>query len=72
MTEGEIRLRLADQIKIILPRIHTKDFVEWIREDAQYSFYFYDALESGVCSKPAELAALILETIALDALDGAE
>ena len=70
MTDSEIRLRLADHIKIILPRIRTKDFVEWISEDAQYSFYFYDALQSGACYKPAELAALILETIDLDALDG--
>ena len=71
LTESEVRLCLQDYIKTNLPRIHPIDFIEWIRDSPQYSFYFYDAQESGVCAKPAEMAALILETIALDALDSA-
>ncbi|MEW6211727.1 MAG: hypothetical protein AB1631_25445 [Acidobacteriota bacterium] len=35
LAENEIRLRLASHIKTILPRIHPKDFVEWIIDDAQ-------------------------------------
>ncbi|HEY7546478.1 MAG TPA: hypothetical protein VID27_16430 [Blastocatellia bacterium] len=72
MTESEIRLRLQDHIKTILPRIHPKDFIEWISNSPRYSFYFHDAQESGACAKPAEMAALILEAIALDALHNAE
>jgi hypothetical protein len=39
------------------------DFLNWIKEDRQYSTFYYEVQESGVCAKPVEAAALILEAI---------
>ena len=47
------------------------DFLDWIREDRDFSYLYFDAQQSGVCAKPAELVAMILDMIILDALEDA-
>ena len=47
------------------------DFLDWIREDREFSLFYFDAQQSGVCAKPAEIVAVILEMIILDALEDA-
>jgi hypothetical protein len=49
--------------------VSARDFIKWIAEDKKYSYYYYDAQQQGVCAKPDEAAAFILEEIASDALD---
>ena len=44
-------------------------FLDWIKDDREYATFYYDAQQSGVCAKPREAAALILEQIALDAIE---
>jgi hypothetical protein len=67
---NDIRTRvLADEINQALREIAPQEFLEWIKDDREYSFFYYDVQQSGVCAKPAEAVALILETIALDALE---
>lgn len=44
-------------------------FLEWIREDREFLLFYFDAQKSGVCAKPAEIVAMILEMIVLDALE---
>lgn len=46
-------------------------FLEWIREDREFSLFYFDAQQSGVCAKPAEVVAMILEMIIFDALENA-
>jgi hypothetical protein len=66
----QIRLRLLpEQIQSLMKEVPAQDFLEWVKEDRQYSYYFYDALQSGVCAKPAEAVAMILEAIALDSVE---
>lgn len=48
------------------------DFLHWIQDDPEYRFYYYEAQESGICAKPKETAASILEAIVLDALGEVE
>jgi hypothetical protein len=52
-----------------LDKIEPQAFLEWVKDDREYCWYYYDAQQSGVCAKPAEAAALILESIVLDALE---
>ena len=47
----------------------TIDFLNWIKDDREYSTFYYDVQESGVCAKPVEAAAMILETIIVFALE---
>ncbi len=70
----EIRGRVLPE-KIEARKIETlkggsgfRDFLEWIREDREYSSYYFDVQQSGACAKPAEVAALILEEIVLDSI----
>jgi hypothetical protein len=49
-----------------------KDFLTWIKEDREYSSYYFEVQESGVCAKPVEAAALILEAIVVDHLEQGE
>jgi type II secretory pathway component PulM len=60
---------LPEAIQRALRRVSAREFLEWIREDREFGYYYYDAQQSGVCAKPQEAAALILEQIALDALE---
>ncbi len=63
----EIRSRvLREQIERLVNGLDAQSFLEWIKEDREYSYYYFDVQESGVCAKPREAAALILETIAVD------
>jgi len=67
---NDIRRRvLADEINSVLREIKPQAFLDWVKDDREYSFFYYDAQQSGVCAKPAEVVALILETIALDAIE---
>ena len=69
-TVSDIRSRLlADKIKLIIDETDTKDFLEWLKQDRQFCYYYYDAEQSGVCAKPREAAALIVESIVMDALE---
>jgi hypothetical protein len=45
------------------------DFLNWVKEDREYALFYFDVQESGVCAKPRETAALILEAIIVDALE---
>jgi hypothetical protein len=66
----EIQSRLLpDEIERLIEEIDAQDFIERVKEDQEYSYYYYDAQQSGVCAKPREALALILESITLDALE---
>jgi hypothetical protein len=64
----EIRHRvLPENAQPILS--NAADFLNWIRDERDYSFYYYEAQQSGVCAKPVEAAAMILEAIILEAIE---
>jgi hypothetical protein len=66
----EIRNRVVpDEIERLIEDISTQDFLDWVKEDREYSYYYYDAQQSGVCAKPREVLAIILESITLDELE---
>ena len=46
-----------------MKRVQPAEFIEWIRNHKLYSFCLYEAQQRGVCAKPRELAALVLEMI---------
>lgn len=60
---------LPREVERLMRDSSPQDFLEWVKEDRDYSYYYYDAQQSGVCAKPREAVALILELIALDALE---
>ncbi|HXG94510.1 MAG TPA: hypothetical protein VNN73_19360 [Blastocatellia bacterium] len=60
---------LPDKIIAFLKAIAPQDFLEWIKEDREFSFYYYDAQQAHACAKPAETVAMILEAIVIDALE---
>ena len=67
---NEIRDRvLPGEVKRIIEEIKPQDFLDWVKEDREFSYYYFDAQQSGACRKPAEAVAMILESIALDALE---
>jgi hypothetical protein len=69
-TPDEIRSDLLPHdIERLIKESSPQDFLEWIKEDREYSYYYFDAQQSGVCAKPPEAMALILESITLDALE---
>jgi hypothetical protein len=45
------------------------DFLHWVKEDREYSFFYFDVQENGACAKPRETAAMILEAIVIDSLE---
>jgi hypothetical protein len=56
--------------ELIRPLLPSSDvFLRWVKEDSQFSIFYFEVQESGVCAKPVEAAAMILEAIALEALD---
>jgi len=60
---------LRGAIEDILRRVNAPGFLEWIKDDREFSYFYYDVQQSGVCAKPQEAVALILEHIVLDALE---
>ncbi|HET9531730.1 MAG TPA: hypothetical protein VFQ92_15335 [Blastocatellia bacterium] len=71
---GATREQIQDSIitpaaRSALGDIDARDFLEWIKDDRELSFYYYDAQHEGVCAKPVEAAAMMLERIALDSID---
>ena len=67
----EIRGRvLPEEVERLLEETAAQDFLEWVKEDREYSYYYYDAQQNGACAKPREVLAMILESITLDAMEG--
>jgi hypothetical protein len=67
---GYIKLHILPfEIESFLRDASARDFIRWIADDKEYSYYYYDAQQQGVCAKPDEAAAFILEEIVSDALD---
>ncbi|HEX5735654.1 MAG TPA: hypothetical protein VF131_22695 [Blastocatellia bacterium] len=67
VTDYESRNRvLREQVERLVSGLNARSFLEWIKEDREYSYYYFDAQQSGACAKPREAAALILEAIAAD------
>jgi hypothetical protein len=60
---------LPFEIESFLRDVSARDFMKWIADDREYSCYYYDSQQHGVCAKPDEAAAFILEEIVSDALD---
>jgi len=60
---------LPEEIQKLMTEAAPRSFLQWIKEDRVYSSYYYEAQQSGVCAKPGELLAAILESIVLDALE---
>jgi hypothetical protein len=66
----EIKGRLlSEEIEMLMNQLAPQTFLEWVREDREYSYFYYEAQQSGVCAKPRELVAAILESMVLDALE---
>jgi hypothetical protein len=70
VTRDEILNRvLPDETVRLMKKTAAQDFLEWIKENREYSYYYFDAQQSGACAKPPEIVAMILESIASDALE---
>ncbi len=65
---AEIRSEILSA-KLQLFLIHPADFLAWIREDREFSYAYFDVQQSGACAKPAEVVAMVLETIILETLE---
>lgn len=69
-SRDDIRNRLLPgEIDRLMKEISAQDFLDWIKDDREYSYFYYDAQQSGMCAKPPEITAMILESIALDAIE---
>jgi hypothetical protein len=63
-------IRFASLPELIKPLLESpEDFLRWVKEDRDYSYYYFDVQESGVCAKPVEAVAMILEAIVIDTLE---
>jgi hypothetical protein len=63
-------IRFDSLPELIKPLLESpEDFLGWIKEDLEYSYFYFDVQESGVCAKPVEAVAMILEAIVIDALE---
>jgi hypothetical protein len=60
---------LTEAIDSTLSCLDAREFLDWIKDDREYAYFYFDAQQSGVCAKPREVAALILEQIAMDAVE---
>ncbi|MFL6215363.1 MAG: hypothetical protein ACJ74J_15880 [Blastocatellia bacterium] len=60
---------LPEAIDSALSRLDAREFLDWVKEEREHAYFYYDAQQSGVCAKPREAAALILEQIAMDAIE---
>ena len=66
----EIRNRLLpEKVARLLESLPAGDFMEWVRQDPDYGYYYRELQQTGISAAPAEAVAMILEAIALDALD---
>ena len=63
--EGVLREAIEDTLR----RMNVREFLDWIKDDRELGYFYYGVQQSGVCAKPLEAAALILEHIALDAME---
>ena len=67
VTDYEIRHRvLPHQIELLINGLDAQGFLDWIKEDREYSYYYFDVQQGGACAKAREAVALILEAIAVD------
>jgi hypothetical protein len=58
----------ARKIEALKGGFSFRDFLEWIREEREYSSYYFDVQQNGACAKPVEIVALILEEIVFDSI----
>lgn len=68
-TEEAGRRTLPEILQAFVRDLSPQDFLKWVEEDHEYSFFYYDVHQDGFCAKPAEVAAMILERIILDHLE---
>ena len=59
---------LREAVAAVLRRVNAHEFLEWVKDDREFCYFYYDAQQSGICAKPQEAAAFILEQIVLDAV----
>ncbi|HEU4388574.1 MAG TPA: hypothetical protein VFV34_12305 [Blastocatellia bacterium] len=64
-----LRQRVDEQVREAVAGLDARDFIRWIADDRSYGSYYFDIKESGACAKPREVAALVLEAIAVDAAE---
>lgn len=58
--------------ELVKPLLVSPDgFLAWVKEDREFSIFYYEVQESGVCAKAIESAAMILDAIVVEALDDA-
>lgn len=60
---------LAERVASLMQEVAPAELLEWLKEDREYNYYYYDAEQSGACAKPRESVALILESIVRDAIE---
>ena len=60
---------LSEAIESILSRLDAREFLDWVKDDREYAYFYYDSQQSGVCAKPREAAAIILEQIVMNAIE---
>ncbi|MBI2821093.1 MAG: hypothetical protein HYX74_02610 [Acidobacteria bacterium] len=60
---------LPEKVERLVRNLAAQDFLEWARNDPDYSFYYNEVEHAGLAARPAEAAAMILEAIAMDALE---
>jgi hypothetical protein len=60
---------LVGRIASLMEETAPAELLEWLKEDREYSYYYYDTEQSGACAKPREAVALILESIVRDAIE---
>ena len=61
--------RVDEQVRVAIEGLDTRGFLDWVADDPSYGSYYFDVKESGACAKPREVAALVLEAIAVDAVE---
>jgi hypothetical protein len=54
---------ISEVVAIGMKAVKPMEFIAWIRDHRVYSYYLYEAQQMGICSKPPELAALVLDMI---------
>jgi hypothetical protein len=69
-TSDDISNRVvSERARHVIGSASAEDFLNWIKEDREFSYYYYDVQQSGACAKAEEAAALILQAVVLDALE---
>lgn len=63
-TRAELEKELLHNVRQAAAQISDPaDFLDWIRKHKTYRFLVHEAQAEGLCSKPRELSAYILERI---------